>query len=118
MFEVETKCTEGRTYSRSPYSLENVRRLYVYAQGNDIRPSIQLDNGDLKADARDGQGFNNVEEASKTDGQQTLMMLNDEQRKAHNIVERRLFGGKRLWPTIQKEHMLMSLQRTHHLDNY
>ena len=99
--------------------LENIRRLHAYAQENDIRPSIRLDNGELKPDARNGQqGFNNVEEASETGGRSTLTMLNDEQRNAHNIVERRLFGGERLLPTIYEDRMLMSLQRTLHLDNY
>ena len=98
--------------------LENIRRLHAYAQENDIRPSIRLDNGELKPNARNRQGFNDVEEASETGGRSTLTMLNDEQRNAHNIVERRLFGGERLLPTIYEDRMLRSLQRTLHLDNY
>jgi hypothetical protein len=71
---------------------ENVSRLHVYAPTMNLQPSIQLSN-DIKENTKAKPNSQNV----ATNGcQPVLDSLNDDQRKAHEIVEKRLFGGKNM----------------------
>lgn len=71
---------------------ENMNRLHIFAHQADIRPSIQLETDCDDEEVRDRHSSLNLDDRSSR--RPILDKLNDDQRKAHDIIENSIFGGK------------------------
>ena len=72
---------------------ENVNKLHIYAQQNNVQPSIRLDSdpGPHNRDKKEGPSRNDHYDAPT---RPILGRLNNDQRKAHDIIESSIFGGE------------------------